>query len=74
MSSEDDQLADYLAAVRQFPRLTHTEERDLLKRAREGDNSARKRVIEGHLELTAVLALRPTGCATSTPSRKPTSC
>lgn len=40
--------------------LTITEEREGLKRGREGDESARRRVMEGHLELTALLALRLT--------------
>lgn len=58
MPSEEQNLADYLSEVRQFPLLTLTAEREGLKRAREGDEPARKRVIEGHLELTALLALR----------------
>jgi DNA-directed RNA polymerase sigma subunit (sigma70/sigma32) len=58
MPSEDEKLAVYLSEVRQLPLLTFTEEREGLQRAREGDESARRRVIEGHLELAALLALR----------------
>jgi DNA-directed RNA polymerase sigma subunit (sigma70/sigma32) len=58
VSSENKHLADYLEKVRQIPLLTSGEERESLKRAREGDESARRRVIEGYLEVTALLALR----------------
>ena len=58
MASDDEHLADYLEKVRQTPLLTSGEERESLKRAREGDESARKRVIEGYLEVTALLAIR----------------
>ena len=58
MPSDGDLLALYLAEIRQYPLLTLTEEREGLKRAREGDEPARKRVVEGHVELTALLALR----------------
>lgn len=56
--SDEENLALYLAEVRKLPLLTPAEERDALKRAREGDEAARRRVIEGYLELTTLLALR----------------
>src|SRR5437016_2392508 len=58
MASEDEDVAAYLSEVQQIPLLSLLEERDGLKSGREGDELARKRVIEGHLELTALLALR----------------
>ena len=58
MSSDDDHLVNYLEKVRQIPLLASRDEAVTLKRAREGDESARKRVIEGYLEVTALLALR----------------
>lgn len=75
MSSDDDHLVNYLEKVRQIPLLASRDEAVTLKRAREGDESARKRVIEGYLEVTALLALdwRQIGCALLTPSRKETS-
>lgn len=58
MASDEENLALYLSEVRSLPLLTLTEERDVLKRAREGDEAARRRVIEGYLELVTLLALR----------------
>jgi DNA-directed RNA polymerase sigma subunit (sigma70/sigma32) len=58
VSSEDELLATYLHEVRELPVLSPSEERDLLTRGRNGDEAARKRVIEGYLELIAVLAIR----------------
>jgi DNA-directed RNA polymerase sigma subunit (sigma70/sigma32) len=75
MPSEEEKLAAYRSEVRRLPLLTSTEEREALTRARHGDDSARKRVVEGHLELTAsspCVSLR-SGCAGWTPSRRRTS-
>ena len=58
MPSDEENLALYLSEVRKLPLLPPSEEREALKRAREGDEAARRRVIEGYLELTTLLALR----------------
>src|SRR5438309_10068136 len=60
MASDDELLAAYLRDVRDLPVLGQGEEGDALARSRTrpGDQRARKRLIEGHLELTALLAIR----------------
>jgi DNA-directed RNA polymerase sigma subunit (sigma70/sigma32) len=58
VSSDDELLATYLGEVRELPVLSPSEESELLSRGRNGDEEARQRVIEGYLELTAVLAIR----------------
>ncbi|HEY7107478.1 MAG TPA: hypothetical protein VH986_13810 [Acidimicrobiia bacterium] len=60
---EDRLFWDYLESVRRLELPTPNEERALLEHARTGDTDARARVIEGSLELAALLAwkLRPDG-------------
>jgi DNA-directed RNA polymerase sigma subunit (sigma70/sigma32) len=58
VASDDEHLGDYLEKVREIPLLAPGEERECLKRAREGDESARRRLIESYLEVTALLVLR----------------
>jgi hypothetical protein len=58
VGSDDELLATYLREVRDLPVLTPIEEREALALGRNGDDAARSRVIEGYLELTALLAAR----------------
>jgi len=58
MATDDEHLAEYLNEVGRFPRLSPGDEQQELLRAAEGDHDARKRVIEGNLEVAARLALR----------------
>ena len=60
MASDDELLAAYLREVRELPVLGQGEEGDALARSRTraGDETARRRLIEGYLELTALLAIR----------------
>jgi DNA-directed RNA polymerase sigma subunit (sigma70/sigma32) len=58
MTADDEHLAEYLNEVGGLHRLSSDDEREELVRAREGDQVARRRVIEGNLEVTAHLALR----------------
>ena len=54
-------LAKYLAHIGQGDLLTHEEEIDLSKRAKEGDSRARKRLIEKNLRLVVSVAKRYRG-------------
>lgn len=56
-----DPFQEYLQGVRALPWVEPEDVPGLLRRARVGDPEARQRLIEGHLELTALLAwnLRP---------------
>ncbi len=54
-------LAKYLAHIGQGVLLTHEEEIDLSKRAKEGDSRARKRLIEKNLRLVVSVAKRYRG-------------
>jgi len=58
MTTDDEHLAEYLNEVGRLPRLSPGDEPQLLLRGAEGDHDARKRVIEGNLEVAARLALR----------------
>jgi len=58
MATDNEHVADYLNEVGRLPRLSPGDERQELLRAAEGDHDARKRVIEGNLEVAARLALR----------------
>lgn len=58
MGADDEALAKYLAEVRGLPLLFAVDEADLLTASRRGDDSARKRLLEGHLVIAALLALR----------------
>lgn len=57
-TSDDEALAGYLAEVRSAPILTRQRELELRRTARAGDAAARTALIEGYLELAAMLALR----------------
>jgi RNA polymerase primary sigma factor len=54
-------LAKYLAHIGQGDLLTHQEEMDLSKRAKEGDKKARKRLIEKNLRLVVSVAKKYRG-------------
>lgn len=58
MGADDETLAKYLAEVRGPPLLFAVDEPNLLTASRSGDETARTRLLEGHLEVAALLALR----------------
>src|SRR6202035_4382290 len=58
MAVDDENLATYLRDVRNLKWLQGNEVHDVLTASREGDETARRRAVEGHLELTALLALQ----------------
>ncbi len=49
-------LRQYLNEIGQFPRLTPSEEIELSRRARQGDEAARERMINGNLRLVVKIA------------------
>ena len=55
---ESETLEGYLSVARTVPVLPKATERGLLVASREGDKAATRALIEGYLELTAVLAVR----------------
>ncbi len=60
-SETPELLAKYLAHIGQGELLTHEEEIDLSKRAKQGDTRARKRLIEKNLRLVVSVAKRYRG-------------
>jgi len=58
VGTDEEQLAVYLKEVRAEPLLPRSEELRLLPLAHAGDEAAKMRLIQGLLELTAILALR----------------
>ena len=57
-SKEFEYLASYLRAARRFPPLTRDEEHSLALRAREGDSSARQKLIQHSLAFVVLFALK----------------
>ncbi len=55
-SREFDELAPYLRAIRRFPPLTREEEHVLAVRARDGDASAKRRLVQHNLAFVLVIA------------------
>lgn len=55
-SRRDLYINDYLDAIGRYPLLSPDEERELLERAREGDKSARERLINCNLRLVVRIA------------------
>lgn len=56
--SSSDLLTTYLAEAATYSLLRHNEEQELLRKGRQGDNLALRRVIQSYLELTALIALK----------------
>jgi hypothetical protein len=56
--TDDHALGEYLSEVRGLPLLARQREDELLPRARAGDESAKRELVEGYLELSAMLATR----------------
>lgn len=57
----DAHLRTYLREISDYPFLTEAEERELARRASEGDEDARERLIESELRLTVAVAKRYAG-------------
>ena len=57
----DAHLRTYLREISDYPFLTEEEERELARRASEGDEEARERLIESELRLTVAVAKRYAG-------------
>ena len=57
----DGHLRTYLREISSYPFLTEEEERELARRASEGDAEARERLIESELRLTVAVAKRYAG-------------
>lgn len=50
------EFTDYLREISNYPALSATEERELAKRAKEGDSEAKKRLIQANLRLVITIA------------------
>ena len=55
-STCDDVLNEYVRELSQFPQLSAEEERELAKRAHEGDNEAKLKLIQSNLKLVICIA------------------
>lgn len=56
VSSGEEDVRQYLQEIRQFPRLTPEEERDLAKRCAQGDEEAIRRMVNCNLRLVVSVA------------------
>src|ERR671932_699023 len=61
MGGAPELLSGYFARIAKDKLLTHQEEIDLSKRAKKGDNAARKRLIEKNLKLVVSIAKKSRG-------------
>jgi len=59
-TGSEDAFQSYLRDIRRFGLLTHAEEIDLARRAADGDELARRRLIESNLRLVIAIARRYT--------------
>lgn len=56
VSAGEDDVRQYLNEIRQFPRLTPEEERELARRCAEGDEEAIRRMVNSNLRLVVSIA------------------
>ena len=56
INSGDDDVQQYLSEIRQFPRLTPEEERDLARRCADGDENAIRQMVNANLRLVVSMA------------------
>ena len=56
VSSGEDDVRQYLSEIRQFPRLTPEQERELARRCAEGDEEAIRRMVNSNLRLVVSIA------------------
>jgi RNA polymerase primary sigma factor len=61
MAESPELIPDYFARIGKGKLLTHQEEIDLSKRVKQGDNAARKRLIEKNLRLVVSIAKKSRG-------------
>ena len=54
--SNDSVLSNYIREISDYRSLTHSEEKDLAKRAKEGDVQAKKQLIKANLKLVVTIA------------------
>lgn len=55
-ASTNSELADYIREISNYPQLTPAEEREIAKRAKEGDAEAKKQLIQANLKLVIIIA------------------
>lgn len=55
-SDQDDVLHDYLREIANYPVLSFSEEKNLAKKAKEGDKEAKKQLVKANLKLVITIA------------------
>ena len=55
-ASTNSELADYIREISNYPQLSPAEEREIAKRAKEGDAEAKKQLIQANLKLVIIIA------------------
>lgn len=55
-ASSDSDLANYIREISNYPQLNAAEEKEIAKRAKEGDLGARKQLIQANLKLVIIIA------------------
>ena len=55
-ASSNSELANYIREISNYPQLSAAEEKEIAKRAKEGDLEARKQLIQANLKLVIIIA------------------
>ena len=55
-ASTSSELAEYIREISNYPQLSPAEEREIAKRAKEGDAEAKKQLIQSNLKLVIIIA------------------
>ena len=61
VSAGEDDVRQFLREIREYPRLTAEQERDLAKRCAEGDEDAIRQMVNSNLRLVVSIAREYTG-------------